>query len=138
MALVNALDEDPSVPPLSRSQVDPALLRIKPRHVSATERAAMLQHLVHLAPGFDPSQHRLVLVNPNAGDMLPQRRWPRERYLQVIRLLLERYEDIYVLLTGSENERKAVREMVREIRSPRCVSVAGAFNLPDMVRVLCG
>jgi ADP-heptose:LPS heptosyltransferase len=35
----------------------------------------------------------LILLNPNASDLLPLRRWPASRYLELARRLLERYQN---------------------------------------------
>src|SRR2546422_3873530 len=43
----------------------------------------------------------LILLNPNASDLLPLRRWPPLRYVQLARRLLERYPELFIGFTRS-------------------------------------
>src|SRR5206468_13068865 len=51
----------------------------------------------------------LILLNPNASDLLPLRRWPAMRYVELARRLLERYPDLFIGFTGSPADRKSTR-----------------------------
>ena len=79
IALVDALfAEVPQVPyTKTRHRRRPARRRDPAREREA--RAAMLARIRAETP-FDPAAQRLVLVNPNASEMLPHRRWMPERY----------------------------------------------------------
>src|SRR3982751_6421209 len=46
----------------------------------------------------------LVLLNPNASDLLPLRRWPPLRYVQLAQQLLERYPELFIGFTGAPSE----------------------------------
>ena len=37
---------------------------------------------------YDPARHRMVLFNPNASELLPQRRWPAEHFAQLAERIL--------------------------------------------------
>jgi ADP-heptose:LPS heptosyltransferase len=69
--------------------------------------------------------HRLILVNINAGDFLPQRKWPPDHFRRFIVSVLEQHPDVLILMTGSPGERPAVEKVSGEVRSPRCVNIAG-------------
>jgi ADP-heptose:LPS heptosyltransferase len=81
----------------------------------------------------DVDARHLILLNANCSDMVPLRRWPRERYVELARRLLERYPDAAVAFTGAPDEAAQARELVAEINSPRCVSVAGKTTLGQLV-----
>lgn len=108
------------------------LPRIARRHVSAAERQAMQARLRLLSADFDPARHRLLLVNTSLGDLLPQRRWPRENYARLIDVLLERREDLFVLLLGTAADVTAAAALETEIGNRRCRAVAGAFALAEL------
>ncbi|MBX3167494.1 MAG: glycosyltransferase family 9 protein [Candidatus Eremiobacteraeota bacterium] len=76
----------------------------------------------------------IILLNPNASDLLPLRKWPQERFEQLARGILERWPQATVVFTGSKAEASVPEEMVRSIGSPRAVSLAGKT---DMERLLC-
>ena len=57
-----------------------------------------------LSPTFTPEKHRIVLINPNASELLPQRRWMPDYFETVIRQLVTDFQDCYVLITGAPAE----------------------------------
>lgn len=75
----------------------------------------------------------LVLLNPNCSDLLPLRMWPRERYVQLARLLLARYERLHLAFTGAPGEKEAVSRLVGEVGNERCFSMAGRTTLEQLV-----
>jgi ADP-heptose:LPS heptosyltransferase len=75
---------------------------------------------------------RLVLINANAGDLLPIRRWENERYVELATRLLAHDADICIALTGAPSERAGAEALAQEINSERCVSVAGYTTLTEL------
>src|SRR5258707_10595850 len=75
----------------------------------------------------------IVLLNPNASDLLPLRKWPVERYVSLAQRLLEAFPEIYIGLTGAPDESGPIEAMVREIGSPRCFSLAGKTTLRQLL-----
>jgi ADP-heptose:LPS heptosyltransferase len=78
------------------------------------------------------SQGRLILLNPNAGDLLPQRRWPAERYVLLAQTLLQRRPQACVGFIGAAVDAAAVEAIVTAVASPRCASLAGAVAVGDL------
>jgi ADP-heptose:LPS heptosyltransferase len=48
--------------------------------------------------------NRIILVNPNASDLLPQRRWSQQSFSELIQAIHQRYPDDLILITGSPAE----------------------------------
>ena len=90
----------------------------------------MLERIRALTP-FDPARQRLVLINPNASELLPHRRWMPERYAELIRRILTGYDDAVVMITGAPEERAQAEELARANGS-RAVSFAGRSSLGDL------
>jgi ADP-heptose:LPS heptosyltransferase len=80
---------------------------------------------------------RYVLLNANASDLLPLRRWPSERYVELANRLLVRYPNLCVVFTGAPREAEAINALTGQIRSPRCVSVAGKTTLRQLLVLCC-
>ena len=80
---------------------------------------------------FEP----LLLLNPNCSDLLPLRRWPAERYVQLALRLLDRYPDVHIAMTGSPPEEPAVGALVERVGSSRCFSLAGKTTLRQLLVV---
>jgi ADP-heptose:LPS heptosyltransferase len=75
---------------------------------------------------------RCLIVNVNAGDFLPQRKWPKTYFAYFIELILEANPRIVVLLTGSPSEREDV-DMVRTmVDDSRCLNIAGEVAFEDL------
>jgi len=86
-------------------------------------------------PAWEPARPAVVL-NPNAGDMALERRWPAERAIELLDRLAER-DDLNVVLTGSSSERAYVQSLVAGSRHPeRLVNLAGRIGIPELVALL--
>ena len=80
-------------------------------------------------PEYRPDYHRIVLINPNSSELLPQRRWERENFSTLARMVVEEWEDVLVLITGSPGEREEALEMQEKVGHPRFRSFAGMHKL---------
>jgi ADP-heptose:LPS heptosyltransferase len=76
---------------------------------------------------------QILLLNPNASDLLPLRKWPADRYVSLARRLLDAFPEIYIGLTGAPDEAGPIEAMVHEIGSPRCFSLAGKTTLRQLL-----
>jgi len=74
---------------------------------------------------------RLVVVNPNAGDLAPERRWPTDRFAAVAARLV-REDGARVVITGVPSEKdktRAVRRAAGPLPSGRLQDLGGALSL---------
>jgi hypothetical protein len=77
--------------------------------------------------------HPIVILNPNASDLLPLRKWPAERFQSLAERVLAAYPNALVVLTGAASERAAAEALCRGLGSPRVISVAGETSLPELL-----
>lgn len=84
-----------------------------------------------LYPGW--KEEPIILLNVNASDMLPQRRWPQENFAAVGRQLLNRFRHCIILLTGSPAEKEYVQQVAGMIADNRCINTAGYFSFDELV-----
>jgi ADP-heptose:LPS heptosyltransferase len=75
----------------------------------------------------------IVLLNANASDMLPQRRWPQENFAEVGRQLLNRFQHIIIIATGAPAEKEYVQQVVDSICDKRCINSSGFFSFDELV-----
>lgn len=80
---------------------------------------------------------RLVLLNANAGDLLPIRRWSNERYIELAKRLLEQDAELCIALTGAKSEQADAEALASEVESDRCISVAGQTTLTELLALYC-
>ncbi|HTD15267.1 MAG TPA: glycosyltransferase family 9 protein [Chthoniobacterales bacterium] len=91
-----------------------------------------IRSLLQRETGND-GEPQIVLLNPNASDLLPLRKWPADRYVSLARRLLDAFPEIYIGLTGAPDEAGPIEAMVQEIGSPRCFSLAGKTTLRQLL-----
>ena len=75
----------------------------------------------------------LILMNANASDLIPLRRWSSESYIEVAQRLLARFPEIHVAFTGAKNEAGKAQAIVARVGSPRCFSLAGETTLRQLL-----
>jgi ADP-heptose:LPS heptosyltransferase len=75
----------------------------------------------------------VVLLNANASDLLPQRRWPQENFAEVARGLLNQFQNIIILMTGAPAEKDYVQKVTDMISHKRCVNSSGFFSFDELV-----
>lgn len=132
--MVDALDQPAaSLPTLPRTpQVVDVATRFEPTREEIEEVRGKVRDLLgHRRP------MRLILLNANASDLIPLRRWSPERYVELAGKLLARYPEACIAFTGAPGEAAAAEELVRQVGSDRCASMAGKTTLRQLL-VLCG
>ncbi|HQE30019.1 MAG TPA: glycosyltransferase family 9 protein, partial [Phycisphaerae bacterium] len=75
----------------------------------------------------------LILLNANCSDLLPLRKWPQERYLELARRLLRQYPELNIAFTGAPSEAGPVAELARSVGSDRCVNMAGRTSMSELM-----
>lgn len=79
----------------------------------------------------------LVLLNANASDLLPLRRWESGRYVELARRALAMYPDLRIAFTGAPEEAEPVEKLVKQVMSERCFSLAGKTTLRQLLVTYC-
>ena len=75
----------------------------------------------------------IILLNPNASDLLPLRRWANERYVELSKRLLAKYPELHIAFTGTGSESVKVNKMLEQIGSSRAFSLAGKTSLRQLL-----
>jgi ADP-heptose:LPS heptosyltransferase len=130
IALVNALLVPSPQVPYSKTPVIDADLTVSLPAPGAASREMMRERIRALAK-TDPAAHRVILINPNASELLPHRRWMPARYAELIGRILSHYQDSLVLITGAPGERAEAEALAQQC-GPRCVSLAGHTALGEL------
>src|SRR5213083_2943935 len=129
-AMVEALTRDPLVLPTFdfTPSVKQPLARFRPSQSEVAEINTLLQR-ENPRIGSAP----LILLNPNASDLLPLRRWPPLRYVQLARRLLEHYPELFIAFTGAPTEAAAINQLASDVASSRVISLAGKTTLRQVL-----
>jgi ADP-heptose:LPS heptosyltransferase len=130
IALIDALLAPKPTIPYAKTVIGDDQINVEIVQASARARGDVLERIRSLAP-FEPGQNRLVLINPNASELLPHRRWMPDRFADLIHRILAAYSDVVVLITGAPDEREAAERLAAQ-NAPRAASFAGHSSLIEL------
>jgi ADP-heptose:LPS heptosyltransferase len=80
-----------------------------------------------------------IVVNPHASELCRQRRWPLERFAQVVHALLTRDPSLGVVIPGTADERPYAEEFcvrLQPLNDARLRNLAGRTSLAVLAGVL--
>lgn len=129
VCMVNALLAPTPEVPYSKAYVSDEEIRVPIQPVSEQEKEHMRGLIRQVYPDYRPDYHRIVLINPNSSELLPQRRWERDNFCAVAKMVAEEWDDALVLITGSPSERDEALKMQEKVNHPRFRSFAGMHKL---------
>lgn len=132
IALIDALLAKTPTVPYTKTIIGDDQLTVSTQPPSTAARDAIWARIEALAGRRDPSRLRLVLVNPNASAMLPQRRWMPQRYAELIGRILAAHDDALVLITGAASERGEAQDLAVRCGNDRCFAFAGQTALTEL------
>ncbi|WP_029935977.1 glycosyltransferase family 9 protein [Thiomicrospira pelophila] len=137
IALIHALEVDHDEKPYAKVKITDEDIKLDQVEFDQDQKQSIREKVQALYPEYQAEQHRLVLINPNASELLPQRRWPKERFQQLMQNLLAQYEDILILITGAPAEKEEAQEFKSKVDHPRCINFAGQLKLQQMPILYC-
>ncbi|WP_294962313.1 glycosyltransferase family 9 protein [Sulfurimonas sp.] len=138
ISLVDALLSEKQELPFTKRIIPNDEIIIAKATIRDEEKDAVLSVISNISEGFDKDKNPVILVNSNASDLLPQRRWDKENYGDVIKLILDYNPDAIILLTGAPSEKDGAQLLTDYVASQRCINFAGAvkfLQLPALYSV---
>ncbi len=133
IALTEALECDPDAIPLPKRripvQAPPVEVPTSPEPFAYVR--AQLESCYPLT-----AAHRLVVVNHDAGSLLPIRTWPTERFAELTQRLLAVDPRLVVVLMGIAEAEVSARAIVAHVDDPRCINFVGRTRtLTDVLQL---
>ena len=128
--LVDAIDADPNEVPLMKTPV-PQIDFTAPRFEPPAEEVEQVQAILDRMAGKNV-RRPIVLLNPNASDLLPLRRWPTERFIELGRRIIADYPNVTLAITGAPDEQAAARQIAAKI-GPNVLTMAGETTLRQLI-----
>lgn len=132
IALVNAAYAEKHEVPYSKTLISDDEIILAKADISDIEKGNMQQHIKQCYPDYNKDTQRIVLINPNASELLIQRRWMPEKYIELMQLILKNYEDVVILITGAPNEKEEAAGLKQQVNHDRCINFAGQVKLSEL------
>ena len=133
IALANALISNNNEIPYSKTAITDDETKLPIVTSSPDAQTLIIKKVVDLAPEFSRDQNPIVLINPNASDLLPQRRWMPEYFRELIQKILLDYPQHYVLLTGAPAEHAQAQQLCDSVADKRCINFAGHVKFTQLI-----
>jgi ADP-heptose:LPS heptosyltransferase len=132
VSLINAALSSTPQTPFSKTQISYDEVKLTKVEISHASKHLYLQQLGNALQLSDLESKSIILINANASDMLPLRRWMRPNYAKLIQLILNARPNSLVFLTGAESERSGLEELKNQVQDSRCVNVAGKIKFLEL------
>ena len=132
IALVNALILDNKEKPYPKILIKDEEICLTKVYPSEEAKNIVWDKIKNEYPAFRAEVDHLVLMNPNASDCLPQRRWPFDKFAEIIQKTLEYDSKAVVLITGSPEEYELVQGIADMVKSRRCINFTGKVDFKEL------
>ena len=109
---------------LEQAVIDPSVLMTVRKRIEKLSADAGIE--------FTQGKQRLILVNPNASDLLPQRRWAQQRFSELIQGLNQHYPHDLILITGSPAEFDYVEKVRTVANVKQALNFAGQVSFAEL------
>jgi ADP-heptose:LPS heptosyltransferase len=131
LSLIHAAFAQKIEVPFSKIEIPDSEVRLEQAIIDPSSLEKVRERIAKLAKEADinytPGKERLILINPNASDLLPQRRWAQQRFSELIQAIHQQYPNDLILITGSPAE----FDYVEKVRS--VANVKNALNFAGQV-----
>jgi len=132
--LIHTLASNDDEEPLPKKPINPADL-ILPEKPKITPKAKeKLLNKLKAQNSLIKKADVLILLNPNASDIIPLRKWPLEFYIQLGRKLLENY-GAFIVITGIDAEKEEAEKIRLSLNSSRCLNFAGMTTFSELIEL---
>jgi ADP-heptose:LPS heptosyltransferase len=136
LSLIHAAFSKEIEVPFSKIHITDSEVRLKQAVIDPTVLSKVRERIEKLSAtfgiAFKQGQQRLILVNPNASDLLPQRRWAQQRFSELIQGLNQRYPDDLILITGSPAEFEYVEKVRAVANVKNALNFAGQVSFAEL------
>ncbi len=136
LSLIHAAFSSAQETPYSKIHISDEEIKIARAVIEPAVRQNVLTRIEQLAQealcDFQHGVHPLFLVNPNASELLVQRRWAPERFSALIVELNRKWPESLILITGSPAEFEYVENVRRSSRVDSALNFAGQVKFSEL------
>ncbi len=117
--------------PYATTPISPAEIQLAKAEISEEEKDSVRKKIETLFPKW--TDESLIIINSNASEMLPQRRWMPEYFADVAASILKKFPDTLLVATGAPAEHEYVQSVVDRVNDERFINYAGVFLFEELV-----
>ena len=136
LSLIHAAFAQKIEVPFSKIEITDSEVRLEQAIINPTTLEKVRERIAKMAKeaGIDyaPEKSRLILINPNASDLLPQRRWAQQRFSELIQAVHQQYPHDLILITGSPAEFAYVEKVRAVANVKNALNFAGQVSFAEL------
>jgi len=122
--------------PFSKIQIPDSEVRLEQAVINPMALEKVRERIEKLAKEagveYTYDKNRLILINPNASDLLPQRRWAQQRFSELIQGVHQQYPSDLILITGSPAEFAYVEKVRVVANIKNALNFAGQVSFTEL------
>ena len=136
LSLIHAAFAQKIEVPFSKIEIPDSEVRLEQAIINPSALEKVGERIEKLAKEanihYVPRKNRLILINPNASDLLPQRRWAQQRFSELIQAIHQKYPDDLILITGSPAEFAYVEKVRAVANIKNALNFAGQVSFAEL------
>jgi ADP-heptose:LPS heptosyltransferase len=129
MALVYALKAD-EIPMLKREIKKEEIFTAKIAS-NQKDKKNILKKLQQINPDLN-EKSKIVLLNPNASQLLPIRRWPLRNFMLLAQKILK-IKNVFIVITGTESEKEDAKAICNFVKNDKCIDFTGKTSFKELI-----
>lgn len=136
LSLIHAAFAQKIEVPFSKIEIPDSEVRLEQAIINPDALEKVRERIEKLAKesfiNYTSGKNRLILINPNASDLLPQRRWAQQRFSELIQAIHQQYPDDLILITGSPAEFVYVEKVRAVANVKNALNFAGQVSFAEL------
>jgi ADP-heptose:LPS heptosyltransferase len=136
LSLIHAAFAKKIEAPFSKIQIPDSEVRLEQAVIDPVALDKVRTRIEKLAKeaelAYAHGKNRLILINPNASDLLPQRRWAQQRFSELIQGVHQQYPSDLILITGSPAEFAYVEKVRVVANIKNALNFAGQVSFTEL------
>ena len=136
LSLIHAAFSQKIEVPFSKIEIKDSEVRLEQAVINPDALKKVGQRIEKMAKeariDYTPGKDRLILINPNASDLLPQRRWAQQRFSELIQAIHQQYPSDLILITGSPAEFVYVEKVRAVANVKNALNFAGQVSFAEL------
>jgi len=136
LSLIHAAFAEQIEVPFSKIQIPDSEVRLEQAVIDPGMLEKVRERIEKLAKesgiSYVYGKNRLILINPNASDLLPQRRWAQQRFSELIQGVHQQYPNDLILITGSPAEFAYVEKVRVVANIQNALNFAGQVSFAEL------
>ena len=122
--------------PLLKQNLSNKLVPLPVYNVTPKEKADILDLLYKKNKTIN-AQSTIIIISAYPGELLPFRGWSINKYIDLVKQLLQTDQELHIALTGLPEAAKYNNQIISEVKNHRCIDLSGETDsLNDFINLL--